>query len=487
VATCAPLHVAIDLGAGSGRALVGGPGEEGFGLAEVHRFRYAPRHADGYLRWDVASLTAGIREGLRLAWQAANVAGASITSVGVDSWGVDYALLDRGGALVEEPVCYRDDRTANAMDRVFALVPREAIYARTGIQFMPFNTIYQLEAHVRAGLPDRAAHLLLMPDFCHHDLCGSLVSERTDASTTQLLDARTGEWDGSLFAELGLPRGLMPEIVDAGATLGRIRLDLCANLGITPAAVVAPATHDTASAVAGTPLEPGWAYISSGTWSLVGVERRAPLLSLEAMHAGLTNEVGVGRTVRLLTNVMGLWLLESCRREWEAEGRPQPLEPLLAAVARLGEPVGLVDPDDRRFFAPASMVRELRGALRESGQREAGDPVRLTKVILDSLARRYADVVANIERLAGQAVPGIHIVGGGSLNAYLNQATADASGRPVHAGPVEATAIGNLLVQAMAAGTIESIHEGRRLVAASFPPVRFEPRRHRRSHVDANR
>ena len=278
---------------------------------------------------------AGIREGLQRAWAAANDAGASITSVGVDSWGVDYALLDRDGTLIEEPVCYRDDRTADAMDRVFALVPREEIYARTGIQFMPFNTLYQLAAHVRAGMPDGTAHLLLMPDFCHHHLCGSLVSERTDASTTQLLDARTGEWDGTLFAGLGLPRGLMPEIVDAGATLGRIRPELCDDLGITPAAVVAPATHDTASAVAGTPLEPGWAYISSGTWSLVGVERRAPLLSLEAMRAGLTNEVGVGRTIRLLTNVMGLWLLESCRREWESEGRSQPLEPLLAAVARL--------------------------------------------------------------------------------------------------------------------------------------------------------
>lgn len=487
MATPDPLHVAIDLGAGSGRALVGGPSSGGFHLAEVHRFHYAPRHADGHLRWDAAKLMAGIREGLRRAWAAANDAGASITSVGVDSWGVDYALLDRDGALIEEPVCYRDDRTADAMDRVFALVPREEIYARTGIQFMPFNTLYQLAAHVRAGMPDGTAHLLLMPDFCHHHLCGSLVSERTDASTTQLLDARTGEWDGTLFAGLGLPRGLMPEIVDAGATLGRIRPELCDDLGITPAAVVAPATHDTASAVAGTPLEPGWAYISSGTWSLVGVERRAPLLSLEAMRAGLTNEVGVGRTVRLLTNVMGLWLLESCRREWEAEGRSQPLEPLLAEVARFPEPAGLVNPDDRRFFAPASMVRELRSALRESGQPEAADPVRLTKVILDSLARRYADVVANIERLAGQVVPGIHIVGGGSLNAYLNQATADASGRPVLAGPVEATAIGNLLVQGMAAGTIGSIEEGRRLVAASFPLNRFEPRRHRRIHVDANR
>ena len=470
------LHVAIDLGAGSGRALIGGPAAAGFHLAEVHRFHYAPRDAAGHLRWDTARLIEGIEAGLRLAWDAAAGEASSIASVGVDSWGVDYALLDDRGGLVEEPICYRDDRTAAAMAQVHAVLPREEIYARTGIQFMPFNTIYQLAAHARAGLPDRARRLLLIPDFCHHHLCGSLVSEQTDASTTQLLDARSRDWDGELFARLGLPQHLMPEIVDSGATLGMLGAGLCDRLGITPAAVVAPATHDTASAVAGTPLEAGWAYVSSGTWSLVGVERAEPLLTADAMNAGLTNEAGVGRTVRLLTNVMGLWLLESCRREWAAEGRPQQLEPLLTVVAQIGEPAGVIDPDDRRFFAPASMVHELRSALRESGQRDTDDPVALTKVILDALARRYAEVVATIERLTGQPIPGIHIVGGGSLNAYLNQATADASGKPVVAGPVEATAIGNLLVQAMAAGTIESVAAGRRLVAASFPAVRYEPR-----------
>jgi rhamnulokinase len=472
----AAMHVAIDLGAGSGRALVGGPAAGGFRVEEVHRFHYVPRRAAGHLRWDAGRLLAGIHDGLRRAWAAAARDGSAIASVGVDSWGVDYALIDRAGALVEDPVCYRDDRTASMMEQVFAAVPREEIYARTGIQFMPFNTLFQLAAHAREGLPERAAHLLLVPDFCHHHLCGSLVCERTDASTTQILNARSHGWDGELLDRLGLPRALMPEIVDAGARLGTIRADLCAELGVAPAAVVAPATHDTASAVAGTPLEPGWAYISSGTWSLVGVERREPLLTDGARQAGLTNELGVGRTVRLLTNVMGLWLLESCRREWEAEGRPHPLEPLLAAVARLDAPAALVNPDDRRFFAPASMVRELRGALHEAGQPDADDPVALTKVILDSLARRYADVVAAIERLTGDRVPGIHVVGGGSLNAYLNQATADAAGRPVLAGPVEATAIGNLLVQGMAAGEIGSIDEGRRLVAASFRPVRYEPR-----------
>ena len=470
------MHIAIDLGAGSGRALVGGAGAAGFRLDEVHRFHYSPRQVGGHLRWDAASLIAGVETGLRRAWDAAARDGASVASVGVDSWGVDYALLDGEGRLVEDPVCYRDARTAGVMDDVFSAVSRDEIFARTGIQFLPLNTIYQLRAHMRGGLPDRARRLLLMPDFCHHHLCGSLVSERTNASTTQLLDVRTGRWDDGLFARLGLPRGLMPEVVDAGTDIGTLRREICRDLGITPVRVVAPGTHDTASAVAGTPLESGWAYISSGTWSLVGVERGEPMLSADALREGFTNEAGVGGAVRLLTNVMGLWLLESCRREWEAEGRPQPLDRLLAAVGALGEPAGVIYPDDQRFFAPASMVRELRGALTATGQPAPDDPVRLAKAVLDSLALRYASVVQMIERVTGRSIPGIHIVGGGSLNAYLNQATADASGRPVLAGPVEATAIGNLLVQGMAAGTIGSLAEGRRLVAEAFPPARFEPR-----------
>jgi rhamnulokinase len=476
MSTSGAQHVAIDLGAGSGRALLGNIGAAGFSLSEVHRFHYAPRRVDGRLRWDLASLTDGIHESLRLARNAAARAGAPIASVGVDSWGVDYALLDEDGRLVEEPICYRDERTAGAMDRAFAAMPRDEIYARTGIQFLPFNTIYQLWAHVRDGLPYRARHLLLMPDFCHHHLCGSLTSERTNASTTQLLNAGTGDWDDRLFHQLNLPRRLMPEVVEAGTVVGTLRPEICAELGVAPMNVVAPGTHDTASAVAGTPLAAGWAYISSGTWSLVGVERREPIVTVEASRAGLTNEAGVFGSVRLLTNVMGLWLLESCRREWEAEGRRQDLAPLLEAVANVPEFAGVVFPDDRRFLAPASMVSALRAALAETGQPDTDDPVQLTKIILDSLALRYAAVVRTIERVAGELIPGIHVIGGGSMNNYLNQATADASGRSVLAGPVEAAATGNLLMQAITAGSIESLAEGRRLVAETCPPTRFEPR-----------
>ena len=448
----------------------------GLRLLEVHRFHYHPRRLGGHLRWDAGGLVEGIRTGLARARNAAADLGAPLVSVGVDSWAVDYGLVDADGSLVEEPICYRDERTDSAMEQVFGVMPRAEIYARTGIQFQQFNTLYQLWAHVRGGLPARAAHLLLIPDFCHHALCGSLVSERTNASTTQLLDARTGRWDDEVFSRLGLPRHLMPEVVDAGTTIGTLRPALCHELGIAPLSVVAPGTHDTASAVAGTPLEVGWAYISSGTWSLVGVERAAPLLSNEAAQADLTNEAGVFGRVRLLTNVMGLWLLESCRREWAAEGRGEDLPALLEAVGEVRESAGVIFPDDHRFFAPDSMVRAIRSKLVETGQADTTDPVRLTKVILDSLALRYAAVVTTIERLTGQYIPGIHIVGGGSLNGYLNLATAEASGRPVLAGPAEATAIGNLLVQGISARTVGSLEDGRRLVALAHPPVRFEPR-----------
>ena len=471
----APLHVAIDLGAGSGRALVGGAGTGGLHLSEVHRFHYPPRVVDGHLRWDAAALTRGILGGLACARDAAASRDAPLASVGVDSWGVDYALVDAAGTLLEDPICYRDGRTERAMDEVFAIVPREEVFARTGIQFHRFNTLFQLWAHARSGLPRRAARLLLIPDYCHQVLCGSIVGERTDASTTQLLGASSGTWDDELFSRLGLPRGLMPELVGAGTTLGTLRAAIARGLGIGTIEVVAPGTHDTASAVAGTPLARHGAYISSGTWSLLGVEVDAPILTEAACRANVTNEAAVFGGVRLLTNVMGLWLLESCRRAWEAEGRPQDLSALLAAVARRREPAGVIFPDDQRLFAPTNMVQAIRTMLGETGQADTDDPVAIARIVLDSLALRYVNVIGTLERLAGHAISTIHIVGGGSMNRYLNQATADASGREVLAGPVEATAIGNLLVQGIAAGTIASLAEGRRMVRAAFPPERFSP------------
>jgi rhamnulokinase len=462
-------HVAIDLGAGSGRVFLGRLDDTRLGIEEVHRFQYAPGRVDGHLRWDAVAIFDGIRHGLAGAHVAS---GGTLDSVGADTWGVDYGLLDEGGRLLEDPVCYRDERTDGIMEEVFRRVPRDEIFARTGIQFHQLNTLYQLVAHVKAGLPANAARLLLMPDLCHHFLCGNARSEATIASTTQMLDVKTRQWDTEIFARLGLPLELMAEIVPAGTHLGEVRRELAADLGGDAVPVVAPAAHDTASAVAGTPLRDGWAFVSSGTWSLVGVERATPLVSPEIARANFTNEGGAFGTVRFLKNVMGLWLLESCRKEWPG----QEWDALLAEVDRVRGFVGFVFPDSHRFFNPESMVREVREALTETDQPAPDDPVLLAKVLLDSLALRYASVVGTIEHLTGRRVAGLHIVGGGSRNDYLNQAAASATGRPVLAGPVEATVVGNVLVQAIATGRLASLEEGRRMVAATYPPRRFEPR-----------
>lgn len=469
-------HLAIDLGAGSGRAFVGRVERDGLAFEEVYRFQYQPRIIRGHLRWDAARLFDGIRRALACAGNAARKDGIPIASVGVDSWGVDYAMVDVDGQLIEDPVSYRDERTTGMMERVLKVVPRHEIFARTGLQFLQLNTLFQLAAQALEGLPPDAAKLLLIPDLCHHLLCGSLVAERTDASTTQMLNALTGDWDDFLFSRLGLPRHLMPDVVAAGADLGALRRELADASRLAGVRVIAPATHDTASAVAATPLEAGTAFISSGTWSLVGVERDAPLLHGEVERANFTNEAGAfGRTC-FLKNVAGLWLLEACRGEWGAQGRGLDLPALLEAAGAVAGFPGFVFPDDRRFFNPASMVGEIRTALVTSGQQAPDDPATLTKVILDSLALRYASVIDCVERLTGDEVRTVHVVGGGSRNRYLNQATADATGRIVEAGPVEATVAGNVLIQAVAMGTLPSLAEGRTLLRRTVRTERFTPR-----------
>ena len=468
-------HLAIDLGAGSGRAILGRLTDDTLILDEVHRFGYEPETRGGHLRWPFRRILDGLKAGLGKARAAAG--GDTIETVAVDSWGVDYGFLGEDGRLVEDPVAYRDARTEGEMERVFERVSKEEIFQRTGIQFMKLNTLFQLHATLREGLPAGARRLLLIPDLCHHALCGSVTGEYTNASTTQLLDVRTRGWADDLFSRLGLPRELMPELVVPGAELGELRPALRNQLGVKALRVLASATHDTASAVAGTPLEPGWAYISSGTWSLLGVERDEPLVNADVARANFTNEGGAYGTIRFLKNLMGLWILESCRKEWAQAGLEVEYERLLADVAAIDDVPGLLFPDHQRFFNPKSMVAEVQGALTETGQEATDDPARLAKVILDSLAFRYVSIVRTIERLTGRAVPGIHIVGGGCQNDYLNQATADAADRPVAAGPAEATATGNLLLQVIASGQLDSLAEGRQVVARAVSPRRFEPRR----------
>jgi rhamnulokinase len=471
-----PFRIAVDLGAGSGRVFLGGVGEGELLLEEVRRFHYPPRESAGHLRWDLPRILQEIKAGAREAGERARARGRPVASLGIDGWGVDYGLVDAAGALVEDPVCYRDSRTQGIMEKVFARVPRAEIFERTGIQFLDFNTLYQLYAHAAEGLPRNASLLLLLPDLLHFFLCGRAVSERTNATTTQLVSAGREIWDREMLERLGLPGHLLAEIVPAGTDLGPLRPEVAEELNLAAVKVVAPATHDTGSAVAGAPLEEGWAYISSGTWSLVGVERAAPLIDPEAARHNFSNEGGAFGTTRLLKNVMGLWVLESCRKEWRAQGRDVGYERLLAEVASLDRSPGVVFPDDPRFFNPPSMLGAIAAQLEETGQEAPRDPPGVARLVLDSLALRYASVLRTLQALTRAKLRGVQIVGGGSHNVYLNQMTASLTGLPVRAGPAEATAMGNLIVQAVAGGRFPSLREARRHVAERLRSEEVPPR-----------
>ena len=471
-----PLQIAVDLGAGSGRVFLAGMGADELLLEEVRRFHYPARESLGHLRWDFPRILALIKAGVREAGERARVLGRPVRSLGVDGWATDYGLIDAAGQLLEGPVAYRDQRTQGVMDQVFKRVPRAEIFARTGIQFLDFNTIYQLFAHAASGLPSRAARLLLFPDLVHFFLCGRAVTEYTNATTTQLVNASRGDWDEEMLERLGLPRTLLAEIVPAGTDLGPLRPEVAGELALPGVRVVAPATHDTGSAVVGAPLEEGWAYISSGTWSLVGVERSRPLIDAEVARHNFSNEGGAFGTTRLLKNVMGLWILESCRQEWQARGLEVGFDRLLREVEAIADGPGLVFPDDPRFFNPPSMLAAIAAQLEETGQEVPKSPAGITRLILDSLAFRYASVLRTIEVLTGEKLRGVQIVGGGGQNRYLNQMTATVARLPVRAGPVEATVTGNVLVQAIAGGRFASLAEARLYVAENLRLSDVPPR-----------
>ena len=465
----APLYIAVDLGAGSGRVFISGmePGE--FLLEEIHRFRYPPREIAGALRWDFRLIFDEIKRGLTLAGERARELGREIRSIGIDSWGVDYGLLDKKGKLVSDPVCYRDSRTNGKVDAVFKRVPRSEIFERTGIQFLPFNTVFRLFSS--RGDVEASHRILLIPDLISYHLTGRIASEYTNATTTQMVNAETGTWDEDLLERLGLPASRLPEIIPPGSDLGPLKKELADELALPGVRVIAPATHDTGSAIAAAPLDEGSAYISSGTWSLIGIELERPLISAEAARLNFTNEGGAYGTIRFLKNVMGLWIFESCRKEWLAAGIDAEYEKLLARLDAPQKFTALIYPDDERFLNPPSMLAAIGGQLSETGQKFVDDPPSVSRMIFDSLAFRYASVLNGITSITGKAIRNIHILGGGGQNRYLNQMTASASGIPVQAGLTEATVVGNVLVQAIAAGRFDSLYEARRYVRES---VRFE-------------
>ncbi len=468
---------AVDLGASSGRVMVGRVGPSTLELEEAYRFPNDPVPLPDGLHWDVLRLHHEIMEGLRRAVRLA----PSIGSVGVDGWGVDYGLLDAGGRLLGNPYHYRDPRTARGVDKVHGIVPQARLYGRTGTQFMPINTVYQLAAAQGTAELQEAARLLLVPDLIGYWLAGGEHAEATNVSTTGLFDPVAGSWALDLVQELSLPAAVLPPLVHAGDSLGPIRPQVVADTGLPQGAVLtAVGSHDTASAVVGVPAEnERFAYISCGTWSLVGVELERPRLDEESRQANFTNELGVDGRIRYLRNVLGLWPLQESMRWWERRGERLDLAELLAAAA--AEPRGgsVVDVDDPRFLPPGDMPERIAAYCRDTDQPVPASRPTLVRCILDSLAVAFARAIDDARRLTRLDIEAIHIVGGGCRNELLCQLTADACGLPVVAGPVEATALGNVLVQARARGLIRGdLATLRSIVRATQPLRRYEPAAH---------
>jgi rhamnulokinase len=465
---------AIDIGASSGRVVAGLVSENAITIEVVHRFANGMHAHDGHLRWNLSGLHAEVLVGLSVLADRYD----DVVSIGIDTWAVDYGLLDADGRLLAEPIAYRDDRTDAVINEVDASISRERQYAISGLQFLPFNTIYQLAAEQRSDQWTRAVHALLLPDLLGYWLTGELRTEITNASTTGLLDARRRSWSAEAFATLGIPADLLPPLIEPGETLGVIRTEVADRTGLPrTTSVVAVGSHDTASAVVAVPAaDRDIAYVSSGTWSLVGLELDEPVITDASRAANFTNEGGVDGRVRFLRNVGGLWLLQECLRDWSGAGLESDLGVLLQSASRLPTGGPVVDVDDEAFIAPDGMPARIRAACRAAGQPVPDGQAAVVRCVLDSLAVAYARTVEQAEQLTGRRAQTIHIVGGGSQNALLCQLTADCAARPVLAGPTEATALGNVVVQARTAGALAgTLEDLRAILRTGLELRRYEP------------
>jgi len=468
--------LALDLGAESGRAMIGSFDGELLRLEEIHRFSNGAVQVLDSLHWDVLYLWKEIKQSLAL---AAQTCGDSLISIGLDTWGLDFGLLAADDTLLCNPYHYRDSRTNGMMEVAFQHLPRSEIYERTGIQFMQLNSLYQLLAMVQSGTPilRMAKVFLMMPDLFNFWLTGRKVNEFTDATTTQCYDPRAGDWAWELLEKLGIPTQIFQEIVPPGTVIDSLLASVAEETGCPQIPVVAPGTHDTASAVAAVPTtDSDYIYLSSGTWSLMGVEIDKPLITSESLANNFTNEGGVNNTFRLLKNIMGLWLVQECRREWARRGTTYSYDELSQMAAQAPAFVSLIVPADSRFLAPGDMPIRIQDFCRDTNQPVPETNGAIVRCALESLALEYRWVAERLQDMLGRPLPRIHIVGGGSRNRLLNQFTADCTGRKVIAGPAEATAIGNVLVQALAMGYIPSLAEGRTIVRKSFEVAVFEPR-----------
>ncbi|WP_405720164.1 rhamnulokinase family protein [Streptomyces sp. NBC_00046] len=469
---------AVDLGATSGRVITGLAGPGRLTLTEVHRFANTPVRLPDGLRWNVLALFQGMLDGLRRAARSGPIA-----SIGIDTWAVDYGLLDADGALLGLPFHYRDSRNDTAAEQVLAVCGARELYTVSGLQHLPFNTVFQLAAHRTSAQWGAARTMLLMPDLLTHWLTGAVGAEITNASTTGLFDASAGAWSDALIGRLGLERSWFPSLREPGDPAGTLLPHIVEYTGLpagTP--VTAVASHDTASAVAAVPATgPGFAYVSCGTWSLAGLELPTPVLSEESRAANFTNERGVDGTVRYLRNIMGMWLLEECRRTWDRRGEDPGLAALLADASRTRPFAAVIDPDDEAFLAPGDMPSRIDAHLVRTGQVPPGSPGGYVRCVLESLALAHRRTLREAADLAGRELSRIHVVGGGSRNELLCQWTADATGLPVTAGPAEATALGNILVQARARGLVGDLTDMRQLVARTQELRRYTPRGDRRA------
>ena len=464
---------AADLGATSGRVVVGRVGGGKLDLTEVHRFANTPVQLPDGLHWDILGLYQGVLDGLREAARSGPIA-----SVGIDSWAVDYGLLDSAGALLGNPYHYRDPRTDTVAEQFRERVGPAELYRTTGLQHLPFNTVYQLAAAVRDPQFRAARRLLLIPDLLAYWLTGRLGAEATNASTTGLYDTRAGAWSQAMISAVGIDPGLLPPLRRPGDVYGTLLPQAAAHTGLPPGTpVTAVASHDTASAIVAVPADrPHFAYISCGTWSLAGLELDAPVLTEASRAANFTNELGVDGTIRYLRNIMGLWLLSETQRTWRAQGRPHELGPLLARAAEAKPFAAVIDPDAPEFLAPGDLPARISAFCRSTGQPPPADQGELVRTILEALALAHARTLRQAAQLAGRDIEVVHLVGGGSRNDLLCQLTADAIGLPVVAGPTEATALGNVLVQARAHGLVQDRAQMRGLVAATQRLRRYTPR-----------
>jgi rhamnulokinase len=464
-------YLAFDLGAESGRAILGQLDAGVLTTREIHRFKNEPVEEDGSLRWDVARLWSEVRKAL------ASVEEMPLAGIGVDAWGVDYALLGKQGELLQNPFHYRDRRTAGVMEAVVRKIPKEEIYRATGVQFMAINTLYQLVAALRdtPSLLKAAQKLITIPDLFHYWLSGNAVCEFTNATTTQLVDAVKRTWASELIERLGLPGHVWSEIVEPGTLLGRLLPSLQGHGALAGTAVIAPATHDTGSAVAAISARAGTAFLSSGTWSLVGTEIQQPRITPEALRLNFTNEGGVNGTTRLLKNVMGLWMLQCCEQVWKGQGKCNDRLELIEQAAHQEPFSCLVDPDHESFLRANDMPAAITHFCLRTRQQAPKSPAGFARAVLESLALKYRVVLSHLEEVTGKRIERIRVIGGGSKNRLLNQFTADATGRTVLAGPAEATALGNIAVQMLATGAVSSLEQVRGIIDQSYPGELFQP------------